>query len=154
MTGCDRCRQTAKEATGNREALEAKLAHSEQEQGDLAECQSLTEVALYQWESMKFATKLRYVRLLVSFANMTDASPRFLRLDIVIGTPFYRILTGFLYRKHGSRAPWTPDETAALHTGSTPTADRLDVMKALPMRSWESLPSGKPIYSVCRVPRA
>lgn len=122
----------------DREALEAKLARSEKEQADLAECQSLSEIALHQWDAMKFSTKLRYVRLLVAQANMTAASPHFLRLDIVIGTPFYRILTGFLYRKHGSRAPWTPEETDTLHR-LYPTADRLDVMKALPMRSWESI---------------
>lgn len=120
------------------EALEAKLARSEKEQADLAECQPLSEIALHQWDAMKFSTKLRYVRLLVAQANMTAASPHFLRLDIVIGTPFYRLLTGFLYRAHGSRAPWMPEETDALHR-LYPTADRLDVMKALPLRSWESI---------------
>ena len=122
----------------DREALEAKLAHSEKEQADLAECQSLSEQALHQWDSMRFSTKLRFVRLLVAQANVTAASPHFLRLDIVIGTPFYRILMGFLYRKRGSRAPWTPEETDALHR-LYPTADRLNLMKALPMRSWESI---------------
>jgi len=127
-----------KRLRADREALEAKLARSEKEQADLAECQSLSEIALHQWDAMKFSTKLRYVRLLVAQANMTATSPHFLRLDIVIGTPFYRILTGFLYRKHGSRAPWTPEETDTLHR-LYPTADRLDVLKALPMRSWESI---------------
>ncbi|MEO8970067.1 MAG: recombinase family protein [Ktedonobacteraceae bacterium] len=122
----------------DREALEAKLARSGKEQADLGECQSLSEQALHQWDSMKFSIKLRFVRLLVAQANITAASPHFLRLDIVIGTPFYRVLTGFLYRKHGSRAPWTLDETAALHR-LYPSTDRLDVMKALPMRSWESI---------------
>ncbi len=122
----------------DREALEAKLARSEKEQADLAECQSLSELALHQWDSMKFSTKLRFVRLLVAQANMTAASPHFLRLDIVIGTPFYRILTGFLYRARGSRAPWTPEETDALQR-LYPIADRADVLKAIPMRSWEAI---------------
>lgn len=136
----------------DREALEAKLARSEKEQADLAECQSLSELALHQWDNMKFSTKRRFVRLLVAQANMTAASPHFLRLDIVIGKPFYRILTGFLYRKHGSRAPWTPDETAALYR-LYPTADRLDVMKALPMRSWESIVQQANIASLPRSTR-
>lgn len=122
----------------DREQLEAKLARSEKEQADLAECQSLTEIALHQWDSVKFATKLRYVRLMVAQANMTAASPHFLRLDIVIGAPFYRLLTGFLYRQHGSRAPWTPEETGALRR-LYPSADRLDVLKAIPKRSWEAI---------------
>ena len=127
-----------KRLDADREALEAKLARSEQEQADLAECQSLSELALNQWNKMKFSTKRRYVCLLVAHANMTAASPHFLRLDIVIGAPFYRLLTGFLYRTHGSRAPWTPEETGSLHR-LYPSADRLDIMKALPMRSWESI---------------
>lgn len=135
-----------------REALEAKLARSEKEQADLAECQSLSELVLHQWDSMKFSTKLRFVRLLVAQANMTAVSPHFLRLDIVIGKPFNRILTGFLYRKHGSRAPWTPDETAALYQ-LYPSTDRLGVMKALPMRSWESIVQQANIASLTRTTR-
>jgi len=136
----------------DREALEAKLARSEKEHADLAECQSLSEVALHQWDAMKFSTKLRYVRLMVAQANMTAASPHFLRLDIVIGTPFYRLLTGFLYRSHGSRAPWTPEEMDALRR-LYPTADRLDVLKAIPMRSWEAIVQQANIASLPRSTR-
>jgi DNA invertase Pin-like site-specific DNA recombinase len=141
-----------KRLQADREALEVKLARSEKEQADLAECQSLSEVALHQWDAMKFSTKLRYVRLMVAQANMTTASPHFLRLDIVIGTPFYRLLTGFLYRQHGSRAPWAPEETDALRRLYL-SADRLDVLKAIPMRSWEAIVQQASIASLPRSTR-
>lgn len=127
-----------KKLNADREALGAKLAHSEQEQGDLAECQSLTEVALHQWEKMKFATKRRYVRLLVAKANMTSVSPRFLRLDIVIGTPFYRLMTGFVFRTHGERHVWTPEEEDAIRR-LYPSAGKLELLQAAPLRSWSAI---------------
>lgn len=52
--------------------------------------------------------------------------------------PFNVTVTDHLTRHHGGKEIWREEEVAILHR-LYPQADRLEVLKALPMRTWESI---------------
>ncbi len=122
----------------DRLAIEAKAQQANSEAGELAECHSLIDCAVSQWEGMPVSRRKRLVKLLVESANLTEASPHFVRLDVVLGTPIECPLTLYLHRKQSSRQPWNEQENETLKQ-LYPRASKQAVMEALPTHTWTAI---------------
>ncbi|MFL5706731.1 MAG: recombinase family protein [Ktedonobacteraceae bacterium] len=121
-----------------RKELEEKQKHTGNEETELREFQTLLDVALRSWDALSFDKQKRFVRLMVERVNIREETSHFIRIDIQLRAPFNYSLYGFLFRAHGSRSAWTEDEIAVLKR-LYPQSDRLEVLQALPDRSWESI---------------
>ncbi|HYL42858.1 MAG TPA: recombinase family protein [Ktedonobacteraceae bacterium] len=121
-----------------REALEAKSRQTGKEKAELAECKSLLDLALRSWDALPFEKQRRFVKLLVTSVNIKAESSHFIRVDIHLRPPFNYSLYGYMYRVHGTRPAWTEEEIETL-TRLYPHADRVEVLQALPSRSWENI---------------
>jgi hypothetical protein len=119
-------------------AIQAKAQQAESERAELAECTSLVDEAIHRWASLPFERKRRFVRLLVERANMHEVAPHIIQLDALLREPFRHAFTVHLFRKSGSHEAWTDDEMERLRT-MYPRADRLDILKAMPTRTWASI---------------
>jgi hypothetical protein len=122
----------------DRVEIEAKAKHANDEVQELKECHTLLECAIQHWDSMKMNQRKRFVKLFVSSANLTEASPHFLRLDVTFSEPINRAMTLYLYRTHGAKQAWTKEEDSTL-LSLYPQAGKQALMEALPLRSWESI---------------
>src|SRR5205823_5633970 len=101
-------------------------------------CKTLLDIALHHWDKLSFEEKRRFVRLLVRVVDIREASPHILRMDISLNQPFAYSLEGHIFRHKGAKNPWTDIEIATLKK-LYPRADRIDLVKALPQRSWEAI---------------
>jgi hypothetical protein len=122
----------------DRVAIEAKIEQASNEASELAECQDLIECAVHDWQSMKMSKRKRLVRLVVASANLTKASPHFVRLDVTLAQPLSGSIVLYLYRTRGSQIKWTIDEDATLKE-SFPSATKEALLQTLPNRSWSSI---------------
>ncbi len=132
--GLDKANTQLARLYADREALEAKAQAVGSEKADLAETASLLDQVTNRWDSMRFDIQKRFVRLLVASANMQKVSPRVIKLDVDLRY-FDFSMTGYLYLDNIFRADFTPDEEntiARLYSH----ADRLDILKALPDKTW------------------
>jgi hypothetical protein len=75
---------------------------------------------------------------MVSKVNIRQETTHFIRVDITLRPPFAYSLYGYLYRSHGSKSAWSEEEIATL-TRLYPKSDRVEVLAALPERTWESI---------------
>ncbi len=114
------------------------LAREEVDEAELQECVDLVGIAFGKWDTLGFDKQKRFVKLMVERVNIKEATPHILRIDVFLKQPFHYSLYGFLFRKRGSKVAWTEDETEIVRR-LYPHADRLEILKALPRRSWESI---------------
>jgi hypothetical protein len=135
--GLDEANRQLKRLHADREALETRMQRAEREKTELEKTKSLLAVAAQQWEKWPFEQKRRFVRLLVASANIREVSPHIVRLDVQLKPPLGQMLVGHIYRTHGSRGAWTPEEEEILRR-LYPQSDRKDVVLALPRRSWRN----------------
>jgi hypothetical protein len=77
----------------DRGAIQAKMDNASSEAQELADCYNLIECAIQQWDTMPVSKRKRLVRLLVLSANVEEASPHFVRLDIAFAIPLNRPLS-------------------------------------------------------------
>jgi len=122
----------------DKEALEAKRQQADSEQEGLKECLSLLDLALTGWDKLKFGIKRRFIQLMVKTVNVREIAPHIVEMVIELRPPFAYSLECRIYRHRGSKPPWTDMETATLKR-LYPTSDRLDILQALPRRTWESI---------------
>ncbi len=120
-------------------ALDEKARIVENEANELTEIQGgLQDLLAHRWHKLAFANKKRFIRLLVTHANINYVAPHVLRLDLQLRAPISRTFTGYLYKPNGARAYWTPEE-AATFARLYPHADRKELLETLPTRSWDSM---------------
>jgi len=117
--------------------LQEKANQAGSEEAKLAKMRTLISIALEKWEELSFEEKQRFVRLLVQRVNIHEVAPHILQLDILLHAPFQGTLTEHILRKKGGRHAWTPDELATLQRLYM-HHDRLEILRALPMRSWKA----------------
>ena len=122
----------------DRRAIQAKQIHATREATDLSECGDLIECAVQKWGSMTRDQQKRLVKLLVTSANLSEASMHFIRLDVVLTEPINFTMTIHLYRACGSWQKWTAEEDETLRE-MFPDASQEEIMQALPYRSWPSI---------------
>jgi hypothetical protein len=130
--------QQLKKLRADKAALEAKEKQADSEKKELAKAKSLLDVALYRWNSLSFEEKQRFVKLLVRVVDIQEESPHVLKMNIRLNEPFAYSLDGYVFRHKGARNPWTEKELTELRR-LYPRADRIDLVKALPQRSWEAI---------------
>jgi len=58
-------------------------------------------------------------------------------------------MVAHIYRHYGSKPAWTPEETAILRE-LYPEADRLDILQALPKRSWRNINQNAALIGLSR----
>ena len=118
--------------------IEAKAQETTTEAEDLAECQSLHAQAVQDWNSLKFEKQKRFVRLVVQQANITTVTPHMLQLEVTLHPIIRATLVGYMYRAKGSQSAWSDEEVEILRS-YYPQADRIDILKALPDRTWAAI---------------
>ncbi len=87
---------------------------------------------------MPFEKQYRFMKLLVERANMSELSPHVVRLDLLLSDPLNCTLTGFLFRKRGTKEAWSEKELAIIRD-LYPETDRAIIERALPLRSWRNI---------------
>lgn len=80
---------------------------------------------------------LGFLRLLCDAIVLDEYSSRFLTLTVRWAVPFERTDVCYIYRPRAARQEWSAEDEHTLCT--IYTADRLDIMKAFPTRSWVSI---------------
>jgi len=122
----------------DRAALEEKMHRAATEESEIAGTKSLLAEVVTKWNKMPFERKKRFVRLMVLHANLTEAAPYFLKIEMALREPLSCTLVGHMFRARGSKPPWSQDENDKIAT-FYPLADRKDVLVALPTRTWEAI---------------
>ncbi len=133
-------------------AIEEKQRLAAVEQEEIAETMSLLAEVVAKWEKMKFERKQRFIRLMVLRANLTEAAPHFLKIELTLRDPLSCTMIGYFFRARGSKPAWSQEENeqiAALY----PQADRKDVLAALPTRTWEAIIQQAGFIGVTRTTR-
>jgi hypothetical protein len=134
-------RQATKQLVGLRRdkaALEAKTQQADSEAGELAECHGLIDCAVSQWEAMPVQKRKRLVKLLVESANLIEAAPHFLRLDVVLASPINLSLSVHIHRAYGARQPWNDQEDDTLYR-MYPQASKEAILRSLPTHTWTAI---------------
>ena len=129
---------TLKLLEAQRAAIDAQIEMLTQEHSDLIELKQDLHAALARWHTFKFARKQQFIRLLVKHANIKYAAPHILQLDLYLRAPIGLVMTGYLTKPKGTKAAWAPEEIETI-CRLYPYGDRLDIMRALPPRSWASI---------------
>jgi Recombinase len=122
----------------SRDAIIQRIEREEHAVEELAESQSLLLTALRNWNALEWSQKCRFVRLLVTKLDLREASPHFVKLTAKLREPLTFTMTGYMYRAKGSHNAWTPEEQAILRR-VYPGEKKLDILKALPTHSWDSI---------------
>lgn len=136
--GLDEANRQLKKLHDARAALVQKATDAERERTALEETQALHMHVASEWFTMPFERQQRFVTLLIQSLDMVQVSPHLLALTLVFKPPVGITLHGFLFRKHGERVAWTDAELSFIKD-FYPSADRLDILKALPNRTWEAI---------------
>ncbi len=82
--------------------------------------------------------KPQFVLLLVQRVELTEVSPHILKITLTFKPPIGCTTTGYLWRVRGDKAAWSDEELSTLRR-LYPRADRLDILKALPKRTWRNI---------------
>jgi hypothetical protein len=136
--GLDEANKQIKKLYDARLAIEAKAQEATAEAEDVAECQSLHAQAVHDWNSLKFEKQKRFVRLIVQQANITTVAPHMLQLEVTLHPIIKATLVGYMYRAKGSQSVWSDEEVELLRS-YYPQADRIDILRALPDRTWAAI---------------
>jgi len=119
-------------------ALEEKQRLATVEESEIAETKSLLAEVVTKWNKMRFERKQRFIRLIVLRANLTEATPHFLRIELALCDPLSCTIIGYFFRARGSKPPWSQEENNTIGA-LYPQADRKDMLAALPTRTWEAI---------------
>jgi len=133
-------------------AIEEQQRLAAVEQEEIAETMSLLAEVVAKWDKMKFEKKQRFIRLIIPRANLTEATPHFLKIELTFRDPLSCTMIGYFFRARGSKPAWSQEENeqiAALYQ----QADRKDVLAALPTRTWEAIIQQAGFLGVTRTTR-
>jgi DNA invertase Pin-like site-specific DNA recombinase len=136
--GVEEATRQLKDLHATKDMLLEKAKAATQQKAELARTESLITEATTQWGKMLFERKRQLVDLIVASAEMTMASPHILKLVIELKPPVEGRLVGYIYRKHGIRTAWTDAENSILREMYS-HAGRVEILKALPERNWNSI---------------
>jgi len=118
-------------------AITDEMNRADKKDQELAECSMLFCQLLRGWTGMAFKYQRRLAQLLVTHANITEATPHIIKLVVSFGVPVSKTKAIYFYRAQGSRPAWTEQENTILRQ-LYPVADRAEVLAALPDRTWKS----------------
>jgi len=135
-----------------KKVLEEKQNRAVAEESEITETKSLLLEVATKWDEMPFERKKRFIRLMVLRANLTEATPHFLKIELALRDPLSCALVGHFYRARGSKPPWSDEENERLATLYL-QGDRKDVLAALPTRTWEAIVQQAGIRGIKRYTR-
>jgi hypothetical protein len=118
----------------DRAEIQYKLDHADSEADDLLEASDIID----QLMADSIANLKKLAKVLILDANMTEASPHFIRLDITFGTPINKSVTIYIYRANGSRGFWNDEKDDMLRRVYS-SASASDIMAALPAHTWNGI---------------
>lgn len=133
--GLDEANRQLVRLYADKTALLEKVRSAKSTVVELQKTQSLLHQALYQWDELTFDNQKNFVRLLIAAANMTKVAPRIIRIDITLKEPLAGVITGHFYMDTIFRTEFTADELATIKRLYS-HADRLDILKTMPTKSW------------------
>ncbi len=111
----------------------------EEDETILYEIHSLLPDIASKWLKISFTNRLRFVKALVKKVVVTVAAPSWFKVEVywknVIGD---FIDVGYLKRTYTNRTDWSEDEKETVRR-LYPKADILEILNALPDRSWSSI---------------
>ena len=123
----------------DRKAVEAKARQADTEEAELAECKTLIQCAVENWNGLPFERQHRFAQLCVLRANISKVAPHFVKLEVDLKEPLGCTLTGHIFRSRGKRPlAWNKDEEEVL-CRMYQHSNRLEILQALPGRSWVSV---------------
>jgi len=129
--------QDIKDARANIAALQAKKKAAAPEEQDLRDL--CTELWNFRNHGKRTNEKLRrFIRLATDAVVIDEYSSHFITLTVVWCAPFAQKDICYFYREDGGRQPWSEQDMADL-TALYPYADRLEIMRRFPTRSWISI---------------
>lgn len=137
-TGAIEATRQLKKLHEDKAAIEARAQHVDTEREDLAELNSLLDPVMHAWDGMPFYLKQRFIKMTVEKANIREETPHIIRIDVALKEPIKRNLIGYMFRHRGSKPKWTDEEMVVLKR-MYKQADRLEILKALPTRTWASI---------------
>lgn len=76
--------------------------------------------------------------LLLDTVELAEVSSHILKIILTFNPPIACTLTGYLWRSYGDKRAWVDEEVTILKQ-LYPLADRLDILKALPKRTWRNI---------------
>jgi len=136
--GLDEANQQLKRLHDDRKTLETKQKQAGDEQKALQKCMGLLDLALHGWDKLPFEVQKQFVQLMIKRVNIEEVSPHIISMSIGLNEPFEYSLECHLFRHRGrGKVAWTEEEMGTLRRLYA-KADRLDILKALPTRTWES----------------
>ncbi len=136
----------------DRAAIEEKQRIATREEQEITKTMNLLAEVVTKWDKMPFERKQYFIRLIVLRANLTRATPHFLKIELTLRDPLSCTMVGHIFRVRRNQPPWTQEENeqiAALY----PEADRKDVLAALPTRTWDAIMSQAIFMGVTRKTR-
>ncbi len=134
-------------------ALEAKSKEAATDKEDAEECETLIECVMNDWKGLKFAKRLRFVNLVTESVTITSASPHFIKMVVKFKPLLECSVTGYMYRRTGEQGDkWSEDERKMLEE-LYPHADRADILRRLPNRTWASILGRATFWRISRFTR-
>ncbi len=136
------------------ERLQAKKQRTEAEQAELAKFSRKLDDVPGGWNKMVLNDKRRFIQLVTTDIILSKPAPNWLRLEIIwlwtddtTGEPVKSIC--YIWQRRGNSESWTDAENDALRLWYA-HAERLDVLKALPSRSWSAITIQASVLGIAR----
>lgn len=152
QNGLDEANRQLKKLYADRDNIQSKAQQTDIQESDITESLSLTQQVIDDWFGLSFDVQRQYTRLIVHHADIQEVSPHFLKLEILLKPPLDTTMTGFIYRHRGAKEVWSEYELDMIKR-MYPHADKLDILKALPLRTWDSIIRVASIKGVVRKTR-
>jgi DNA invertase Pin-like site-specific DNA recombinase len=102
------------------------------------------------WHKKTFALKQDFVNLLVENVVLTLESPRWTRMDVTWAYPGWKPDTTYIYRARG-KSPFWKDEEKDILRSMYPLERPIDILQALPTKSWASIRMAAMVIGVKRI---
>jgi hypothetical protein len=118
----------------------------------LTETHSLLRDAENMWHTWLFDTRKRFINLVVQHIDITDVTPHLVQITVDLKSPMEGSIVGYLYRQKGTRQAWTDAELETLRQ-LYPQADRQQILRALPDKTWDAIRTQACILDVTRTTR-
>jgi DNA invertase Pin-like site-specific DNA recombinase len=129
--------QDIKDARANIAALRAKQKEAAAEEEDLRDL--CTELWNFRNHGKRDNLNLRrFIRIITDEVSIDEYSSHVVRLTVIWCTPFAQKDVCYFYREDGGRTGWSEEDKADLAT-LYPSADRLDIMKRFPTKTWRCI---------------
>jgi len=129
--------QAILDARANIAALKAKRDEAAAEEQDLRDL--CTELWNFRNHGKRTNLNLRrFIKIITDQVSIDEYSGHFITLTVVWCTPFAQKDVCYFYREDGGRTGWSEEDERDL-ARLYPTADRVDILKRFPKKTWRCI---------------